>query len=136
MIRHATVGTQNIAAAKQFYDAVLAPLNLVARYDADYAVGYGKPDAPNHQCVFWSMLPINGDAASFGNGTSIAFWANSQAQVDAVYRAAIEQGAKCEGAPGPRKDYHPDIYVAYFRDPDQNKLAVIFDANHPPVTAS
>ena len=45
--------------------------------------------------------------------------AASREQVDALYRKAIELGAKDEGPAGPRGQ---GFYAGYFRDPDGNKL--------------
>jgi predicted lactoylglutathione lyase len=42
------------------------------------------------------------------------------AQVDALYRRAIELGATDEGPAGPRGI--PGFYAGYFRDLDGNKL--------------
>jgi predicted lactoylglutathione lyase len=67
--------------------------------------------------------PYDGHAANFGNGTMIGFAAESAADVDVFYAAAIAHGGRCEGPPGPR-DYSPGLYGAYVRDPDGNKLSV------------
>lgn len=37
--------------------------------------------------------------------------------VDKFYEAAIKAGAKDNGAPGPRPQYHPGYYGAFVRDP-------------------
>jgi predicted lactoylglutathione lyase len=49
-----------------------------------------------------------------------AIAAKDKAQVDRIYKLAVDLGAKDEGAPGPRGD--GGFYAAYFRDPDGNKL--------------
>jgi predicted lactoylglutathione lyase len=49
----------------------------------------------------------------------VALAMDSQANVDALYKKAMELGATDEGAPGPRG---PGFYAGYFRDPDGNKL--------------
>jgi len=48
----------------------------------------------------------------------VAFTAETRAQVDAFYAAAIAAGGKDNGAPGPRPHYHPDYYGAFVIDPD------------------
>lgn len=53
-----------------------------------------------------------------------AFLADSRSKVDAVHRLAVSLGARSEGAPGLRPEYHANYYGAYFRDPDGNKLCV------------
>ena len=52
-----------------------------------------------------------------GDGTHIAFSAESPAMVDAFYQAALAAGGTDNGAPGHRH-YHPDYYGAFVRDPD------------------
>ena len=50
-----------------------------------------------------------------------AFQADSREMVDAAHAAALEGGATCEGKPGNRTK---TLYMAYFRDPEGNKLGV------------
>ena len=37
---------------------------------------------------------------------------------------ALAHGARCEGPPGLRPEYHAHYYGAYFRDSEGNKLCV------------
>jgi catechol 2,3-dioxygenase-like lactoylglutathione lyase family enzyme len=129
MFSHITVGTRDIARAKGFYDAVLRPLGLVCWFDDPDGgwLSYSAPAAPERPQVlerpqFLVCRPINGEAASAGNGTTIGFEARTRAQVDAFHAAALANGGTDEGAPGPRPHYHPGYYGAYVRDPDGNKL--------------
>ena len=45
--------------------------------------------------------------------------------VKAAHAAALANGGSDEGAPGPRPLYGPDVYAAYARDPDGNKMSFI-----------
>jgi predicted lactoylglutathione lyase len=63
--------------------------------------------------------PFDGNAATVGNGVMVALAAKDPAQVDRIYKKAIELGAKDEGPAGPRGE---GFYAGYFRDPDGNKL--------------
>ena len=54
----------------------------------------------------------------------LALQAANWALVDRCHALALAQGARCEGAPVLRAQYHPDYYGAYFRDLDGNKLCV------------
>ena len=74
---------------------------------------------------FWVMRPIDGKAATVGNGVTVAFEATDRAAVDALHARALEAGATDEGAPGLRPHYHADYYGAYLRDPDGNKLCIV-----------
>lgn len=124
MIRYATLGTNNLENATAFYNCVLATLDLHPT-PFSHETFYGRKDAPSEEVVLTVTLPFDGAPATRGNGSMIALHAESKQQVDAAYDAAIAQGGQCEGAPGPRPDYHPRMYVAYFRDLDGNKLAVV-----------
>jgi len=70
-------------------------------------------------------LPLDGQPASWGNGTHIAFNAEDREQVHAFHEHALAHGGTCEGPPGPRPHYGPDYYAAYVRDPDGNKLQAV-----------
>ena len=59
-----------------------------------------------------------------GNGTHVAFIAPSREAVDRFHAAALAAGGSDAGAPGPR-DYTPDYYAAFVRDPDGNKLEAV-----------
>ena len=63
---------------------------------------------------------LSRNALAAVNGVMAAIAAKDKAQVDRIYKLAMDMGAKDEGAPGPRGD--GGFYAAYFRDPDGNKL--------------
>jgi catechol 2,3-dioxygenase-like lactoylglutathione lyase family enzyme len=131
MLSHLCIGTNDTGRAARFYDAVLGALGL-ARSEAWEEEGgqewrgwrvYGSQ--PERQITLWVCRPFDGQEASAGNGTMIAFDARSWSQVDRFHAAALEQGGSSEGAPGLRPHYYPDFYAAYVRDPDGNKLAAV-----------
>lgn len=125
MYSHVTLGTADIRRAVAFYDPILAGLGI-KRQEADLEKGYaGYAAAPETTPEFWILLPINGQAASIGNGVTIAFEAPDRASVDRFHAAALAQGGTDEGAPGLRPHYHADYYGAYLRDPDGNKLCCV-----------
>ena len=124
MFSYVCIGTNDLPRAVAFYDAVMAPLGH-PRFDLDLAGGnatWGLDDPGPH---LWVTAPFDGAAASPGNGTMVSFLASTRAQVDAVYSAAMMQGAKCEGPPGYRPQYGPHFYAAYLRDPDGNKFNAV-----------
>ncbi|RDL35720.1 Uncharacterized protein BP5553_06332 [Venustampulla echinocandica] len=47
----------------------------------------------------------------------IAFTAENAEQVRAYHAAALKAGGTCNGAPGPRPQYHPGYYGAFVLDP-------------------
>jgi predicted lactoylglutathione lyase len=85
------------------------------------AVAYGK-QFPE----FWVQTPIDGKAASTGNGTHLSFFAESKEQVNAFYDAAIKAGATDAGQPGPRADYGDPYYGCFLRDLDGHKIEATY----------
>jgi catechol 2,3-dioxygenase-like lactoylglutathione lyase family enzyme len=122
MFSHVTVGSNNVARAKGFYDNLLKPLGLMRRADYPEAVGYGPADGRPR---LWIVSPLDNRAASAGNGITIGLEAPDRPAVDAAHKAAVSAGAKDEGAPGLRPHYHPNYYGAYVRDLDGNKICIV-----------
>ncbi len=122
MFSHMTVGSNDIAKAKAFYDALVKPLGLVCHASYPNAAGYGLTGG---RPQLWIVNPLDKNPASVGNGVTIGLDAPNRAAVDAAYKAGMAGGAKDEGAPGLRTHYHPNYYGAYLRDLDGNKLCVV-----------
>ncbi len=118
MFSHVTIGSNDLERSKVFYDAVMKALGHERFYTGDSIIGYGE--ATGDQTFV--TQPFDGQAATVGNGTHVAFLAGDRASVDAFHAAALANGGKDEGAPGPRPHYHKNYYGAYVRDPDGNKL--------------
>lgn len=119
MISHTMLGTNDLERAVAFYDRVLGELGYprVRKYAQSAAYGPGENGPP----IFWICNPYDGGPASAGNGTHVAFMAPDRASVDRFHATALALGGVDEGAPGLR-DYGPDYYGAYVRDPDGNKI--------------
>lgn len=47
------------------------------------------------------------------------------ATVDAFYKAAVDAGAKDNGAPGPRPHFGPNYYAAFVIDPAGNNIEAV-----------
>lgn len=116
---HVTVGTNDLAKSRAFYDTVLAALQLKRIADLGDNGSIWGVDAPS----FFVLKPANGSPATVGNGVTVSFRAPSRSAIDAFHKAALELGATDEGQPGTR-DWAPNAYAAYARDLDGNKLAV------------
>jgi catechol 2,3-dioxygenase-like lactoylglutathione lyase family enzyme len=115
---HVTVGTNNLARARAFYDRVLAPLGYKRLTDLGDNGSIWGESAPE----FFVLRPANGQPATFANGGTVSFAAPSRAAVAAFHEAALAAGGKDEGAVGPR-GWAPNAYAAYARDLDGNKIA-------------
>jgi catechol 2,3-dioxygenase-like lactoylglutathione lyase family enzyme len=115
------VGTNDFDRAVAFYDPLLATLGCRQLMSHPGAVAYGKvyPE-------FWVQTPYDGQPASVGNGFHVGFFAESKAQVDAFYQAALAQGAQDEGPPGARPDYGEPYYGCFVRDPDGHKIEATY----------
>ena len=128
MFTYITLGTRDHALAIPFYDAVLATLGYHRRHtnlpEGWVAWGAGK-DHPQAELALWLCTPFNGQPATVGNGTMVAFSAEMRSQVDAFHQAGIKHGGLSQGLPGLRSHYAPDFYAAYLSDPDGNKIAAV-----------
>jgi catechol 2,3-dioxygenase-like lactoylglutathione lyase family enzyme len=58
------------------------------------------------------------------NGTRIAFWAESRAEVDRLARLVRKIGGKNLEGPGLCPSYSAGYYACFFEDPDGNKLEI------------
>jgi len=119
MLGYVTLGTNDLQRAAAFYDKICAEFDVSRMMDFDTFIAWGKPGGGAGIAL---SKPHDGKPATVGNGVMAAFQAADPAQVDKVYKLAIELGAKCEGPAGPRGD--GSFYAGYFRDPDGNKLNV------------
>lgn len=126
MIAYVTVGADDIAAAKQFYNAFLPALGY-GLSEGPEGLSYALPVPEGQRPTlpdFYVKPTFNGAPATAGNGAMVAFEAASQDQVRALHAAALAAGGRDEGAPGFRAAYGPHFYVSYLRDPQGNKIAL------------
>ncbi len=115
MIDHVSIKVTDLAKAKKFFTAALAPLGYaVIREFGDMAVGMGVGGKPD----FWISKGQKFAPAH------IAFSATRQ-QVDEFHKAALAAGAKDEGQPGLRAQYHPNYYGAFVIDMDGNNIEAV-----------
>ena len=121
MFSHVTLGTNDWARAKPFWTAVTGALGLPVLFEYPGGIAYGEPTGPK----LFVGPPFDGQKATNGNGTHVAFIAESRPMVDAFYAAALANGGTDEGPPGPRPHYHRNYYGAYVRDPDGNKIQAV-----------
>lgn len=116
MIGYVTVGTNDLAKAAPFYDALAAELGVGRMMEYDTFIAWGTPGGP---AGIGLTKPFDGNPQSVGNGMMVALAAKDAAQVDRLYDIALANGGTCEGKPGDRGG---GFYACYFRDLDGNKL--------------
>ena len=114
MIDHIGFAVSDVARAKAFYRAALAPLGYVLVTDVGDACGFGADGKPD----FW-----------FGKGVTarihVALLAKDRKTVDAFYATAMKAGGTDNGPPGIRAHYHPSYYGAFVLDPDGNNVEAV-----------
>ena len=117
MFDHVSIGVHDVARAKRFYDAVLAPLGVTRKSESANSLGYGRDTIG-----LWigaAKRPVPADPDS---GLHFCFAAPTREAVDAFYAAALKAGASDNGKPGLRKDYGENYYAAFVIDPDGYRL--------------
>jgi len=118
MIGYVTLGTNDMARAAAFYDALLGELGAKRFMEFDSFIAWAtSPKAPSLAIA----KPYDGNNACVGNGTMVALVVDSREKVDRIHAKALALGGKDEGAPGERME---KFYAGYFRDLDGNKLNV------------
>lgn len=121
MFSHVMVGTNDVAKAKQFYDATFAAFGGNAGVQDDK----GRLIYMHNNGLFLVTPPINGEPATHANGGTIGF-AMTPEQADAWHAAGCANGGTaCEDPPGVREGGFGNLYLAYLRDPDGNKLCAL-----------
>lgn len=122
MFSHIMIGANDVQASKAFYDAILgamgyAPGTIDEKGRCFYFTDTG---------IFSITVPIDGQPASHGNGSTIGFAADSPATADAWHAAGLANGGTaCEDAPGVREGGLGKLYLAYLRDPAGNKVCAL-----------
>ncbi|KAA0987964.1 VOC family protein [Pseudomonas sp. ANT_J12] len=122
MLDHVFISVSDIERSVRFYSAALAPLGITGRLDFD-----GKDGPPGHpdlkgfgaqgRVFFWLR-----EGVVEGRAAHVGFVANSTAEVDAAYAAAMAAGATDNGVPSARLYYDPRYYAANVFDPDGYSL--------------
>ena len=122
MFDHVGFGVSNLAGSKAFFLQALAPLNAALVMEGPYGVGIG----PDKRPMLWLFETQERPAH-----LHIAFVAETRAQVDAFYEAALAAGGKDHGAPGLRPHYHANYYGAFIIGPDGHNIEAVC---HKPAT--
>lgn len=127
MIDHVGFPVSDYERAKAFYLNALAPLgySIIMEVPADVnpsgypAAGFGEGGKPD----FWI-----GAEGGLNHPLHVAIVAKTRAAVDAFYQAAMDAGARDNGAPGLRPHYHANYYGAFVFDPDGHNVEAVCHA--------
>lgn len=123
MIDHIGLAVSDMERSKAFYSNALKPVGIgvimevsAKETGADAHAGFGK----DNKAFFWI-----GTGSKPKGGAHVAFTAQTRAEVDSFYRAALAAGGQDNGAPGPRPHYHEHYYGAFVLDPDGNNVEAV-----------
>ncbi len=122
MFSHVMVGSNDIDASRTFYDAILGALG----YGPGITDDKGRLFYMTETGIFAVSLPIDGNPACHGNGSTIGFAAATPEAADAWHAAGLAAGGtSCEDPPGVREGGLGRLYLAYLRDPSGNKVCAL-----------
>lgn len=121
MFDHVKFGVSDYAASKAFFVQALAPLGVTVVSEGDPSYGVEMAGAgPTSLCLFETKeRPAH---------LHLAFIAETRAQVDAFYRAALAAGGRDNGAPGLRPQYNAHYYAAFVIGPDGHNIEAVCQA--------
>ncbi len=122
MFDHVKFGVSDFAVSKAFYIQALAPLGATVAGEGEpsYGIELVVPGQLASLCLF--------QATEKPAHLHIAFMAQTRQQVDAFFRAALQAGARDNGAPGLRPKYHANYYAAFVIDPDGHNIEAVCHA--------
>lgn len=122
MFSHITVGTNDMDAAHRFYDALFTTLGARAGvFDDKGRLVYFKDGR-----MFIVTAPIDGQPACHANGGTIGFTLDSAEAVRGWQDAGVAHGGTAiEDPAGIRAMAGRQLFLAYLRDPDGNKLCAV-----------
>jgi catechol 2,3-dioxygenase-like lactoylglutathione lyase family enzyme len=116
MFDHIGFAVADFAASRAFYVAALAPLGIGVAMEFGDQVGLGR----DGRAQFW----FGGDGKPPGH-LHLAFTARSREEVRAFHAAALKAGARDNGQPGLRPDYHPNYYGAFVIDLNNHNIEAV-----------
>ena len=126
MLSHLLLGSNNPAASRPFYDAVLGVLGAAPSVNV-HVNGFDRLIWDYDGLCLMVATPRNGEACMPYNGFTLGLKTTSIAQLHAALDAALAHGGVAiEDPPGWRRAPDNDRYLAYVRDPDGHKLCLIF----------
>ena len=125
MFSHVMIGSSDIEASKVFYDAVMHELGAKNGV-RNKLKGITRYMYFHKKNIFIITEPLNGEAATPGNGSTLGFQADSIDVVDAWHNTGLQNGGtSIEDPPGLRTRGQFSFYLAYLLDPSGNKICAM-----------
>ena len=121
MFDHVVFGVSDYAASKAFFVKALAPLGVAVVSEGPLGIELCRPDSNASLCI--RLKPEQRPAH-----LHLAFTAQNRQQVEAFHKAALQAGAKDNGAPGLRPNYHANYYAAFVIGPDGHNIEAVCHA--------
>ena len=122
MYSHVMLGSNDLERSKTFYDAIFgATGGREGKIDPKGRLVY-----VNNGGILLITTPIDGAPATHGNGSTVGFAVDGPEQAQAWEQAGVANGGTAiEDPPGVRSGLGMNLYLAYLRDPDGNKLCAL-----------
>lgn len=117
MFDHVVFGVSDYAASKNFFLKALESLGVAIASEGPLGVELCCPDSNATLCIR--------RVEAVTTHLHLAFRASRRGQVDRFYKAAIEAGAKDNGPPALRSQYHSNYYAAFVIGPDGHNIEVV-----------
>ena len=114
-IDHLWFRVADIAAAKEFYEAVGRHAGYRLRHDSPERVQFVGSTSGSFSVV----------AGERTDPFHMAFPVDDNAAVEAFHADLVEQGYRDNGGPGERRKYHEGYYGAFVFDPDGHNIELV-----------
>ena len=117
---HIDLRVSDISQARKFYDVFLAALGFINVRLCSPAICYSQAGDPKNS-PFVELTELPGHR---GNANRIAFWADTEAEVNRLGEIIREAGARVIEGPEYNAEYTPGYYAVFFEDADGNKWEI------------
>ena len=126
MLSHLLLGTNDLTASRQFYDAMLSVLGAPSASHIQVN-GFERYVWDHDGTRLMIATPRDGQPCTHYNGFTLGFKTTSIDQLHRALDAALAHGGVAiEDPAGWRKAPGNDRYLAYVRDPAGHKLCLMF----------
>jgi len=115
---HVVFGVSDYAASRAFFLKALEPLGVAVVSEGPLGIEMSPPKSRASLCI---RREVEANPAHL----HLAFAAETRAQVDAFYRAALAAGGKDNGPPGVRTQYSANYYAAFVIGPDGHNIEAV-----------